>query len=64
MYITNTYCPMQNIAFPIIIFSSDKADTSEDEANGNVVAISRGKFDGRTATSIKFKHEEFINFGS
>lgn len=40
-----------------------EGDTAEDEADGIVVALSGGKADGRTATSMIFKHEEFISLG-
>jgi hypothetical protein len=36
-----------------------KGDTDED-AEGIVVALSGGKADGRTAVSMVFKHEDFI----
>ncbi|MEO4053893.1 hypothetical protein AAFN87_10675 [Solibacillus sp. CAU 1738] len=40
-----------------------EGDTAADEADGIVVALSGGKADGRTATSMIFKHEEFIDLG-
>ena len=39
-------------------------NTEADEANGIVVALWGGKADGRAATSMIFKHEEFIEIES
>ncbi|MBM7619956.1 hypothetical protein JOC95_001808 [Bacillus tianshenii] len=38
-----------------------KGDTDED-AKAVVIALSGGRMDGRTATSMVFKHDEFVEF--